>query len=71
MKNQPGVKKVPVPGHNDLRPSVPEAKYGEGREGLRHAVGNTRVFDFRTDSADTSPASAAHGVESRKTSPRS
>jgi hypothetical protein len=67
---EPGFKKLPVPGHDDLRPGQRDesTKYGAGRSMLNFADGNRMVHDFGSPPGwpAQSPASAQYTPGLRK-----
>lgn len=67
---EPGFKKLPVPGHNDIRPGGlhEDYKWGAGRQVLGFAKGVSQIHDFGPEQGypSTSPASAQHTPGLRK-----
>lgn len=73
-KSEPGFRRMPVPGPNDLRPGLRDAspKWGRGREALAFVDGNRRVHNIGgapDEWVATSPASSTYAPGLRK-SPR-
>lgn len=68
--NEPGFKKMPVPGPNDLRPGMRDVTpaYGAGRRVLDYADGVRQIHNIggSTGWPSTSPASAEYTVGLRK-----